>query len=72
MGLFDNLFKSNNQTPSRQLINQIAENSGIVLETNNRNNKGFIFEVLLCSTIHIVNAYNNKKPYNTESFKQNF
>ena len=72
MGLFDNLFKSTNANASRQLISQIIDNSSVVLENPDRNNKGFLFELLLCSSIHVVNSYNEKKPHNLKKFQSEY
>lgn len=71
MGLFENIFnKPSKESGARILMNLIVDNSSIVLDEYN--DKGFIFELLLCTSIHVINTYDEYYTNTTSIFQTKY
>lgn len=72
MGLFGNIFnKPNKEFGARNLMNLIVDNSLVVLDKSWNNDKGFIYELLICTSIYVFNAYDESYS-NTTEFKNKY
>jgi hypothetical protein len=75
MGLFGNIFnKPDKESGAKVLMNLIVDNSSIVLDKslNSYNDKGFIFELLLCTSIHVINTYDEYYTNTTSLFQTKY
>ncbi len=75
MGLFGNLFnKPSKESGAKALMNLIVDNSSIVLDEslNSHNYKGFTFELLLCTSIHVISTYDEYYTNTTSVFQTKY
>lgn len=73
MGLFGNIFnKPDKESGAKILMNLIVDNSSIVLDKSLNIDKGFIFELLICTSIQVINAYDELYTNTTSQFQTKY
>lgn len=67
MGLLDSIFGSRKNTRADKIVIEIAEKGRIMFDNNEVSNEA-LFEVLIFSSLRIINTYKEQRPKQYESF----
>jgi|JI9StandDraft_1071089.scaffolds.fasta_scaffold34225_4 hypothetical protein len=71
MGLFNKIFGSQKKTAADVFVAQIAELGNLLYEERSASNEA-LFEVLLFSTVHVLNVYKMRYPASYSQFQKDY